>query len=101
LKRLAVDHRDGVVLLVGDEDRRGRGGRYGDGSKSRRESRGRRITRHGSSSPRAVLYLLNRHFVSGSSKPMVSVRNFWCRKPSCGEIDTSVRGPESRIGWRI
>ena len=28
---------------------------------------------------------------------MVSVRNFWCRKPSCGEIDTSAAGEQDGL----
>ena len=42
----------------------------------------------------------NRHLVSGRSMPRVSSAVTWCRKPGCGETDTTPRPSDSRIGWR-
>ena len=42
----------------------------------------------------------NLHLVSGRSKPSVSSAVTWCRKPGCGEIDTTARPSDSRIGCR-
>ena len=93
LQRFGIEHRDRVVFLVGNEN--------GVGRRRRADEQ-----RQGKDNKKPSHHLLPffgtalgiRHFVSGSSKPSVSVRYFGCRKPSCGEIDTSARGPASRIG---
>ena len=40
------------------------------------------------------------HLVSGWSTPSVSSSETWCRKPSCGEVDTTERPSPRKIGCR-
>src|SRR5680860_717206 len=70
LQRLAVDDRDRVVLLVGNEDGGGRGG-HGEENERRRAGCCKTVACHGCTFAGDHL---NLHFVSGLSKPSVSVR---------------------------
>ncbi len=48
----------------------------------------------------SILLHCSLHLVSGRSTPSVSSSETWCRKPSCGETETTMRPSTSRIGWR-
>src|SRR5437764_39947 len=87
-----IDYRYGVALLVGHIGNEGRGG-----------DRGREPDSHSgkqATTPHTQSILLHciLHLVSGRSTPSVSSSDTWCRNPSCGETETTMRPSTSRIG---
>ena len=87
-----IDHRYGVALLVGDIGDEGRGGarRREPDSHSGKQA----MTPH----TQSILLHCSLHLVSGRSTPSVSSSDTWCKNPSCGETETTMRPSTSRIG---
>src|SRR5437870_13307673 len=89
---VCIDHRYGVALLVGHIGDEGRGG--GHSREQESHSGNQAMTPH----TQSILLHCSLHLVSGRSVPSVSSSETWCKNPSCGETETTMRPSTSRIG---
>src|SRR6185437_1927622 len=91
---VGIDDRNRVAFFVGNI------GRVGPGGARRRQPQRRQGKQAPTPHAKTLRHHFSLHLVSGRSTPSVSSSETWCRKPSCGDTETTIRPSANRIGWR-